>query len=361
MLVHGARAILIVARASPTGRERYAGSAFVSDAHETSRLTMPWPKLRVPSHYAGAAVATVGVRLLLLPGWRGRRSGWSWWRLAFWLWARSLPDRAEQLARWGWLRRPPMALWLAAALFMALPELKLVFSTVPAAAPSGLYLCRPRSCRRRCPCRATRCCCCGRLASLAVLWAGLELMAALPLSRPFPDLTGPARRSARGSPPSFRSPASSCCGGRPRLWTRGAAGARDRDARAHAGRRAGALLRAFSRALAHGHAALARWCTTRRSRRCSWRATWCTARSPALLWLGAAGGRLIALAAELRGQAARRGTDAHAAVASRLAGRERVARVAAARGRRLLRPRTSTRIEYVVLAAPGALASALWL
>jgi len=91
---------------------------------------MALPSLRVPSHHAGVASAALGVLLLTLPGLVWAAIGLELVALAFWLWARSLPDRGEQLARWGWLRRPPMALWLAAALFLALPELKLVFSPV---------------------------------------------------------------------------------------------------------------------------------------------------------------------------------------------------------------------------------------
>src|SRR5262249_20878572 len=86
--------------------------------------------LRVPARYAGAACAVLGVVLLMLPGLVWAALGLELVALAFWLWARSLPDRAEQLSRWGWLRRPPMALWLAAALFLALPELRLVFAPV---------------------------------------------------------------------------------------------------------------------------------------------------------------------------------------------------------------------------------------
>src|SRR5205814_4570905 len=95
------------------------------------------PRWRVPASYAGAASATAGVALLMLPGLVWAALGLELVALAFWLWARSLPDRAEQLARWGWLRRPPMALWLAAALFLALPELKLVFATVPTGPAGG--------------------------------------------------------------------------------------------------------------------------------------------------------------------------------------------------------------------------------
>src|SRR5262249_44752253 len=100
---------------------------------------MALPRLHVPTSYAGAACAALGVVLLMLPGLGWAALGLELVALAFWLWARSLPDRSEQLARWGWLRRPPMALWLAAALFLALPELRLVFAPVPAGPAGGPF------------------------------------------------------------------------------------------------------------------------------------------------------------------------------------------------------------------------------
>src|ERR1043166_6192075 len=126
--------------------------------------------------------------------------------MAFWLWSRALPDRGEQLARWSWLRLPAMALWLAAALFLALPELRAIFAPIPGGPaggpvtpppllPAPLSLLRAPTALPPAPLPISRdpMALLRTLASLAVLWAGLELMAALPQSRPFPDLTGPAR------------------------------------------------------------------------------------------------------------------------------------------------------------------------
>src|SRR5947209_13635863 len=140
----------------------------------------------------GGVCATLGVVAMLLPGVGWGAIGVEFVALAFWVWSRSLPDRREQLARWSWLRRPAMALWLAAALFLALPELRNAFVPVPGG-PAGGFLTPPRFLPvplllSRDPLFLLR-----TLASLAVIWAGLELMAALPLSRPFPDLSGPAR------------------------------------------------------------------------------------------------------------------------------------------------------------------------
>src|ERR1043166_1798244 len=112
--------------------------------------------------------------------------------MAFWLWSRALPDRGEQLARWSWLRRPAMALWLAAALFLALPELRAIFAPIPGG-PAGGPFTPPTFLPAPLPMTRDPMALLRTLASLAVLWAGLELMAALPQSRPFPDLTGPAR------------------------------------------------------------------------------------------------------------------------------------------------------------------------
>src|SRR5262245_65621317 len=85
----------------------------------------------MPASYAGVVCASLGIALLMLPGVTWAAVGLELVALAFWLWARSLPDRSEQLARWSWLRRPPSALWLAAALFVALPQLHQVFAPAP--------------------------------------------------------------------------------------------------------------------------------------------------------------------------------------------------------------------------------------
>src|SRR2546430_7403197 len=125
----------------------------------------------------GAVCAALGVVSLLLPGVGWSAIGVELVALAFWIWARSLPDRREQLARWSWLRRPAMALWLAAALFLALPELRNAFIAVPGGPASGPFT-PPRflpvqMLLSRDPLFLLR-----TLASLAVIWAGLELMAA---------------------------------------------------------------------------------------------------------------------------------------------------------------------------------------
>ncbi|MFM8558901.1 MAG: hypothetical protein ACKOC6_04770, partial [bacterium] len=85
---------------------------------------------RIPSARLGAVCATSGVALLMLPGVLWAALGVELMAMAFWLWARTMPERAETMARWSWLRRPAMALWLATALFMALPELRQMYAPV---------------------------------------------------------------------------------------------------------------------------------------------------------------------------------------------------------------------------------------
>ena len=91
-----------------------------------------------------------------------------------------------------------MALWLAAALFMALPELHNVFAPVLVPTPNDVFL--PPTLHvgplpmSRDPMLLLR-----TIASLAILWAGLELMAALPLSRLPRTSPVPRARSDRGS------------------------------------------------------------------------------------------------------------------------------------------------------------------
>ena len=318
---------------------------------------MPWPKLRVPSNYAGAAAATVGVGLLLLPGLAWAALGLELVALAFWLWARSLPDRADQLTRWGWLRRPPMALWLAAALFLALPELKLVFSTVPAG-PAGGPISPPAYMPAALPMTRDPLLLLRTLASLAVLWAGLELMAALPLSRPFPDLTGPARPVGPWLTALLPVTGFLVLWRQAAVWT-AAPLVREIATLALMLAVVLAVLRAFSR---RSLTATLRWLVVYDSAMASLLVARDVVRGEiaALLWLGAAGGRLIALAAELRGQAVRRGTNL--TKLWRLAGWVASASLAwplladAGFAEHHFHP-----IEYFVLAAPVLLASALWL
>lgn len=121
------------------------------------------------SRLAGGVLVTGGFVLL----WAGRpwqaALGLEAMAAAFWLWARASANPREQLARWAWLRRPATALWLAVALHAASPLLQ----HSPYAPRDGVFaLLRWGE-------------------AIAVVWAGLELLAALPLARPFADVPGP--------------------------------------------------------------------------------------------------------------------------------------------------------------------------
>src|SRR5689334_15959847 len=261
-------------------------------------------RARVSPGVAGAACAALGVLSLLLPGIGWGAIGVELVALAFWIWARSLPDRRDQLARWSWLRRPAMALWLAAALFLALPELRNAFVEVPGGPASGPFAPAPflpvPLLLSRDPLFLLR-----TLASLAVIWAGLELMAALPLSRPFPDLSGPARSVGPWLTAILPVTGFLVLWRQAPVWT-AAPLVKEIATLALMFAVVLAALRAFSR---RSLTATLRWLVVYDSAM----ASLLVARDvvhgevAALLWLGAAGGRLIALAAELRGQAVRRG------------------------------------------------------
>ena len=306
---------------------------------------------------AGAVCATLGVALLVLPGIAWAALGVELVALAFWLWSRALPDRREQLARWAWLRRPAMALWLAAALFLALPELAAVFAPIPGGPASGplappTFLPAPLPITRD-PMALLR-----TLGSLAVLWAGLELMAALPQSRPFPDLTGPARPVGPWLTALLPVTGFLVLWRQAGLWT-SAPLVREIATLALTLAALLAALRAFSR---RSLTATLRWLVVYDSAL----ASMLVARDvlpgsvAAVLWLGAAGGRLIALAAELRGQAVRRGTSLTRLwrFAGWLAGTALAAPLLADAG---FSERHFHPLEFIVLAAPVFLASALWL
>ncbi len=125
--------------------------------------------VRFDPRTVGALLCVAGLLALAWPSLIASALGLELLAAAFWWWARAAEHAAEQVERWSWLRRPAAALWLAAALEHVNP--------LPGYMPAGLVFALP-----------------GLLAwlrSLAVVWAGLELLAALPLARPFSDLPGP--------------------------------------------------------------------------------------------------------------------------------------------------------------------------
>jgi len=313
-------------------------------------------RVRVSPGVAGAVCAALGVLSLLLPGIGWGAIGVELVALAFWIWARSLPDRREQLARWSWLRRPAMALWLAAALFLALPELRNAFVEVPGGPASGPFT-PPRFLpvpllMSRDPLFLLR-----TLASLAVIWAGLELMAALPLSRPFPDLSGPARSVGPWLTAILPVTGFLILWKQADLWTR-APLVREIAILALMVTVLLSALRAYGR---RSLTATLRWLVVYDSAL----ASLLVARDvlpgemAALLWLGSAGGRLIALAAELRGQAVRRGPALTRLwrITGWVAATSLVWPLLADSAYRQNRFHP---FEFFVLAAPAFLASTLW-
>ncbi len=127
--------------------------------------------IRVPrpgAHITGMLLCVPGLLLLWWPSLWAAALGLELVATAFWWWARAAPDPSREIPRWAWLRRPAAALWLAAALHAAVPGL----SHQSAWFRQSLELWR-------------------HVDAIAVVWAGLELLAALPLARPFSDLPGP--------------------------------------------------------------------------------------------------------------------------------------------------------------------------
>ena len=123
---------------------------------------------RPDARLTGSFLCVAGLALVWLPHlWTGAL-GLELLAAAFWAWARAATDRDEQLPRWNWLRRPALAMWLAAAAHAAQAE-AVSHGALPARLATLLVWAQ----------------------ALGVSWAGLELLAALPLARPFSDRSGP--------------------------------------------------------------------------------------------------------------------------------------------------------------------------
>jgi len=116
----------------------------------------------------GGALCVAGLGLVWWPSlWTGAL-GLELVAAAFWVWARAASDRDEQLPRWRWLRRPALALWLATAA-QAVQQEAVRHGLLPYSLATLLLWTQ----------------------AAGVVWAGLELLAALPLARPFSDRPGP--------------------------------------------------------------------------------------------------------------------------------------------------------------------------
>src|SRR5262245_25352256 len=70
--------------------------------------------LKPTAEVTGGTFAVVGLWLAWLPSLWAGSVGLELLAIGFWCWARAAQDREDQLPRWNWLRRPAVAMWLAA-------------------------------------------------------------------------------------------------------------------------------------------------------------------------------------------------------------------------------------------------------
>lgn len=238
-------------------------------------------RIPIDARLIGAILCGSGLAMLWQPTLIGAALGLEMVAGAFWVWARAAADANDQVHRWAWLRRPAQALWLAAAVDIVLPAITGSFT-----AGGAFELLR-------------------WLQAVAVVWAGLELLAALPLARTYSDLPGPLLTIRPWLPAIL--PAA----GFALLWTQqqqwvGVTGVRNVATVLLLLTAILASLRAFTRLqwlvslrwLLVSDAALAGLLVAVGVMR---------AETVLLLWLAACGGRIYLLAAELHGARPRRG------------------------------------------------------
>jgi hypothetical protein len=244
------------------------------------------PRLfRIPPHdprITGGVLVTAGLALLGTTSLWLAALGLEAVALAFWTWARADAAAEEQIPRWAWLRRPALALWLAAAVHAVAPTLS---HTAPGLHGTLRML--------------------TRVEAAAIVWAGLELLAALPLARPYSDLPGPLLKIRPWIPVLL--PAA----GFVVLWRQATHWERVPEARAVAAilllvTTLLATLRAFGR---RQWTASLRWMVVADSALAGMLVALGTVSAEMifLLWLASCGGRAFVLAGELRSAAPRRG------------------------------------------------------
>ena len=244
---------------------------------------MQAPRFRIDPGIAGAIACVSGLALLVVPSLLACALGLELLSAAFWLWARTAADGREQLPRWEWLRRPAMAAWLAFA----------VDAVLPGITRDPLLLSAPRLAPLL------------WLEAAAIVWAGLELVAALPLARPYSDFAGPYEAMRPWIPVVLPS------AGFLVLWTQAAhwvrvPGVRDVAVTLLVITALLSALRAFAR---RGWTASLRWLCVTQTSLALLPLAQRTVHPQALflLWLGAFGGPAFVLAGELSGASPRRG------------------------------------------------------
>ena len=232
----------------------------------------------------GTVLCLTGLAFLGWPSLLAAALGVELLAAAFWWWARAAEDPADQVRRWAWMRRPAAALWLAVAIQHVIPTLSFVPTLFTWDVPAVLKWTQ----------------------SLAVVWAGLELLAALPLVRTYADVPGPLIAMRPWLPVLLPSAGFIVLWRLSPLWVavpdvRGAAVVL-------------LLLTAWFatlRALGRRHiAASLRWLLVSDGAIAAALVATRTVREDVsfLLWIGTFGGRAFLLAGELRGAAPRRGT-----------------------------------------------------
>ncbi len=200
---------------------------------------------------------------------------------AFWLWARATPDAAAQVPRWSWVRRPATALWVAVG--------------VHAIAPAGLHGLSATG-----TVRALQ-----WLEAVCVVWAGLELLAALPIARPYSDLPGPVLAIRPWLPVLLPATGFVVLWGQAPHWS-GVVPVRNAALALLLVTSVLAALRGFSR---RSWTASLRWLAIADSALAAMLVAWriLPPREVFLLWLCASGAHAFLLAGELRGSMPRRG------------------------------------------------------